>query len=107
MSGDEKDKVQIPTLEITPPDKNAPGFLRRQHKLIQFMHRLEEGQRTNSYDPDMISDMVGFLAEFVVEPKDPKEAEEILWDLSEVQYMSVMQQIQGGSDLVPPTKESP
>lgn len=94
-------------LEITPPDENAPGFLRRQHRLIQFMHRLEESERTKKYDPDMISDMVAFLVDFVVDPKDPKEAEEILWDLSQVQYMKIMEDIQGGSDLVPPTKESP
>ena len=106
MSGKEKEP-EI-RLELTPPDKNAPGFLKRQHQLVQFMHKLEEADRLKKFDPDMISDMVDFLAELVVEPKDPEKAKEILWNLSQVQYMEIMEQIQGaGSDLVPPTKESP
>lgn len=94
-------------LEITPPDKNAPGFLKRQHTLVQFMHKLDQAERSKIFDPDLFSDMVEFLADFVVEPKDREKAKDVLWSLSEVQYLEIMEKVQSGGDLVPPTKESP
>ena len=103
MSG----KEPVIQLELTQMDENAPGFLRRQHSMMQFMHRIELAEESKSYDPAMLSDMVNFLADFVVVPKDKEEAKEILWDLSQKDYLSVMAQLQGTVDLVPPTSESP
>ena len=112
MSGDKKEELLNPehepkNLEFDVPGPDAPGFLRRQNTLIQFMHQFEEAERTTKFPPDLIKDMVAFLLTFVSVPKDRKEAEEILWDLSQNQYMYVMQAIQRGGDLVPRTSESP
>jgi len=95
-------------LVIDVPKSNEKGFLRRQNQLVKFMHSFESAQRNNIYEPDMIEQMVEFLLTFVSEPKDRDEARELLWDLSEDEYMYVMASIRGsGEELVPPTNDSP
>ena len=80
-------------LVFSPPDEHAPGFLRRQKKALTFIKAFNVEDPT----PDMIDDMVEFLADYVTEPTDRDEAIDLLWDASQDQIMTLMRAI-GGSD---------
>jgi hypothetical protein len=116
MSGNEERNVEDYLVEdnkpkdlvIDVPKSNEKGFLRRQNQLIKFMHAFESADRTGTFQPDMIENMVEFLLSFVSVPEDREEARELLWELSEDEYMYVMAAIRGvGDDVVPPTNASP
>lgn len=93
-------------LVLDSPGPDSPGFLRRQDKLLQFSHAMEEADIKGTYDPNMVRDMVAFLLDFVSEPVDRAEAEEILWELSMNQYIYVMTALRSAEALVPQGSES-
>lgn len=61
------------------PGKDAPGYLKRQRKLAEFMEM--EGNSAARWDA-----MIEYLLDFVTEPKDRAEAREALWDMPEAEY---------------------
>ena len=74
------------------PGKDAPGYLRRQHK-IQEVVAGGEG------DPKIFEKMVELLLEYVVEPEDREEARKLLWDMSEADYDEAMASIKEGASV--------
>ena len=89
-------------LVFNPPDAQAPGFLRRQKKALQFMRAFDVDNPT----PDMIDDMVEFLLDYVTEPADRDEARNLLWDASQEQIMMLMQSVGGAESGENPTEAS-
>jgi len=87
-------------LVFNPPDAQAPGFLRRQKKALQFMRAFDVDNPT----PDMIDDMVEFLLDYVTEPADRDEARNLLWDASQEQIMMLMQSVGGAESGENPTE---
>ena len=61
------------------PGKEAPGYLKRQRKLAEFMEM--EGNSAGRWDA-----MIEYLLDFVTEPKDRDKAREALWEMSESEY---------------------
>jgi len=61
------------------PGKDAPGYLKRQRKLAEFMEM--DGNSAIRWDA-----MIEYLLDFVTEPKDRAEAREALWDMTEAEY---------------------
>lgn len=95
-------------LVITPPPSNEKGFLKRQNKIVRFMHAFESTERQGVTDPELITNMAEFMLDYITTPADRKEASDLLWELSEDEFKYVMAVIQGvGDDTVPPTKDSP
>ena len=72
------------TLKLTPPAKDAPGFLRRQRRMMDIDRRIKGG------DPTAMDEMVDVLLPFVTEPSDRTAAADALWELSEAQFREVM-----------------
>ena len=115
MSGkDAKEKLQLvpehepQDLVVEQPKPNEKGYLKRQSKIVKFMHAFESAERSGVYDPDMIDNLIEFLVDYISTPTDRKEAENLLWELSEDEFKYVMAVIQGGDlALVPPTNDSP
>lgn len=88
------DPVQI---VFQPPDKNKPGFLKRQKKALQFQRMLNQSDPT----PEALDLMVEFLSEFVIEPQGKAEAIEAIWEASEAQWQDMMQALRGSGEPAP------
>lgn len=86
-------------LVFNPPDAQAPGFLRRQKKALQFMRAFNVDKPT----PEMIDQMVEFLLDYVTEPAERDAARDLLWDASQEQIMTLMRAIGGGESDGNPT----
>ena len=74
------------------PGKDAPGYLKRQRKLAEFM----------AYDgdaPERWDLMIEYLLEFVTEPKDRDKAREALWEMSEGEYEDMLTQLSAQADV--------
>lgn len=69
-------------LEYKVPGRDAPGFLKRQRKLAEFM---ELEKATDRWEA-----MIEYLLEFVTAPEDRDEAREALWNMSEAQYDNML-----------------
>lgn len=72
-------------LKFDPPGPDAPGFLRRQKKVLEFQRSIEH------LEPETIDSLVAFLVDFVTEPEDRDEAREALWDASQNQFMAMLE----------------
>jgi hypothetical protein len=82
----------IMKIEFSPPDKNAPGFLKRLKKVAAFQASFSEGKITG----ETMDNLVDFLADYVIEPVDREQAKEALWDASETQFLSLLSSVSGG-----------
>lgn len=87
-------------LVFNPPDAQAPGFLKRQKKALQFMRAFNVDNPT----PEMIDQMVEFLLDYVSEPIERDEARDLLWDASQDQIMTLMRAVGGGESDENPTE---
>lgn len=63
------------------PDREAPGYLRRQRQVLELRQRI-----TGDLTPESIDIMVEFLLPYVREPEDRDQAREALWDASQEQF---------------------
>lgn len=88
MPGKQLDLV----LDIPGPDE--PGFLKRQRTAMMFMRKMRAAEDATKYDETMIDDMARFVCQFVTEPEDTAEAIEIVLNLSENQFIHIMDSIQ-------------
>lgn len=76
------------TLVFTPPPADAPGYPRRVHKVLKLQEALGKGPSA-----DVWQELVDFLAQFITEPADPKEAREALWDATEEQFFAMLNEL--------------
>ena len=72
------------------PDENTPGYLRRQKEALKLQQRIQE-----KLSPETVDDIVNFLAPYIAEPKDPKQAKEALWDASKAQFNQLLNSVIG------------
>ena len=77
-------------LVFTPPDRNAPGFLRRNIQALELQKRLQREQ-----SPDALMDMARFLAQFV-QADDTDDALDLLLDASQADFEAMVAAIGGG-----------
>ena len=89
--------VEIPMV-MRPPSADSPGFLKRMAQFVKFQDTVNKG----SLDIPALEDLVQFLSEYVVEPEDRDEAKDMIWDLSENQFMKALSLMGGAADEVPP-----
>jgi len=80
-------------LVLTPPNAEAPGFLRRQRSSLKLVQRLNEMRA----DPAVIDEVIAFLLPYITEPTDRAEATEALLDASEVQFREMVAALGGGA----------
>lgn len=90
-------------LEFEVPDAQAPGFLKRQRRAMEFAEKFE-AERT---DPSVLDEMVEFLADFVVIPDDRKQAKEALWNASQEQFEAMLDAITGATAQPDPQSGEP
>ncbi|HUV92739.1 MAG TPA: hypothetical protein VMV80_06605 [Anaerolineales bacterium] len=88
-------------IKFDPPGKEEPGFLRRAKRALGFQQRFKEDA-----SPELIDDLVSFLADYVTEPKDRTEAMDALLDASENQFMELLGSLSGEGEEVPKSKSS-
>jgi hypothetical protein len=83
-------------LKFEIPDADAPGFLLRQRKLSDYL-ACPDG------DPEKWVKMVDLMLDYVVLPKSRADAEKAIWELSQNEYSSVMEQISKKGEVDPNT----
>lgn len=81
------------------PGPDAPGFLKRQRRVLEFQQKME-----NDLRPETLDAMVEFLADFVTEPEDPEAKREALWDATQEQFMQLLQALSGEYEEENPTE---
>lgn len=74
-----------------PPDKNQPGFLKRQKQALAYEDAIKKKELTEQ----TIDNLVGFLSAYVKVPEDREEAKEMLLDASEAQFLEMLDAIKG------------
>ena len=83
----------MPDLVFTPPGPDQPGFLRRQRTALEFSEGLKEEPTVALFDK-----MIDFLLDYVTEPADRKEAQDLLLDASENDFTTMLKAISGEGD---------
>ena len=88
------------TLEFRIPDRNTPGFLKRQRDVLVFQQQLQDGT-----SPETLDKLVEFLAQYVVQPEEHQAKVDALWMASEAEFMSLLKALGGqGDDGANPTE---
>ncbi len=77
-------------LTIKLPDKQTPGYLRRQMTADSFRQKMRAETGQEFWDA-----LIDFILVYVVEPQDRDEAREILLDANEEQYKEILDSING------------
>ena len=85
-------------MKFSIPGPDAPGFLRRQRKALEFTIDFATGKAS----PETLDKLVQFLSQFVTEPKGREKAKEALWEASETEFMELLSAITGTQEQVPP-----
>lgn len=100
-----KNQAEQQTVSLTfeVPDENAPGYLKRQRRALDFAKRAS----ADDVGPEMMDEMVEFLADFVTEPSDRKTAIDYLWDASKVKIDELLDAIVGKGDEPDPPNGEP
>jgi hypothetical protein len=81
-------------IKIKMPGKDQPGYFRRQ----RMANELSEEMRKGEAKADTTDKFVKYILQFVIEPKDRKEAEEALWDASEAQVDEILEAMRGNKE---------
>lgn len=81
------------TIVFEPPGADAPGYLRRAKKALEFRNAVN----AKDAGPETIDALVEFLLPYVKEPADRSEAREALLDASEAQFMELINAVSGES----------
>ena len=89
-------------LIFNPPSPDAPGYLRRTKKALEFRQAIESNQVT----PGAIDALVDFLLPYVKEPKNRKEAKEALFDATESQFLQLIDVVSGNNDENPSSAQT-
>ena len=85
------------------PAKDKPGYLKRMKKAVTFGNALSGGQAT----PELLDDLVEFLADYVTDPPARADAIAALWDATETQFMQLIEVVKGGTGEVDPQNAAP
>ena len=80
-------------IKFQKPDRDAPGFLRRQRGVLEMRQRM-----TGDLTPDSVDALVEFLLPYVLEPADRDQAREALWDASQEQFDDMLQALTGSAN---------
>lgn len=88
-------------IKLTPPSKDAPGYLRRLDKTLSFQAAMKQAAATKEYPADLIKGIVEFLADYVTEPADRSAAIEALWECTENQFTGMIDAITGVGNEIP------
>lgn len=91
-----EDKIN---LHFEVPGSDAPGFLRRQRKALEFSQSLSDNPT-----PEDLDKMVEFLAGFVTEPKKHEAKIEALWEASQDEFEALLKAITGELEAENPTE---
>lgn len=79
-------------IEFTPPNKQTHGYLRRQHKILEFKKILHQEPSA-----EMLEKLVEFFSEFVTIPEDKAAKIEALWDATQEQYENMLTALSGAA----------
>lgn len=79
------------------PDSNAPGFLRRQKRALEFQQKF----KPENMSPELVDDIIDFLADFVTEPVKMEDRKEALLDATQEQFEQLIKSIIGQSEISP------
>ena len=90
-------EVSVPIV-MKPPSPDSKGYLKRMARIVRFQATVTGGK----LDEPALDDLVEFLSEYVVKPADRDEAKELIWDLSENEFMKALSLMGGATDEVPP-----
>jgi len=77
-------------LEFHVPEPNEPGYLRRLKRALVFQERIK-----GALTPELVDEMVAFLADYVTVPETRAEAIEALWDASKEQFDAMFDALMG------------
>ena len=102
-------------LVVRPPNRQTPGFLRRQRRSLEIGRGVREAQAALKHTQDStdeasalaamegvvnaIDSMIEFVLDYIVEPTDRDEARTLLLDLNEDQYDEILAQIRAGTSV--------
>jgi len=81
-------------LIFTPPSPDAPGYLRRTKKALEFRQMVS----SKNAGPETIDALVDFLLPYIEEPKDREEAKESLFDATESQFLQLIDVVSGNAE---------
>lgn len=84
-------------MEFAVPGPDAPGFLRRQRKALEFATAFGKGDTS----PEMLDRLVEFLADYVTKPEGREDAIEALWDATQAQFEMLLNAVTGVQADVP------
>lgn len=80
------------------PSPQTSGYLRRLQKAIEFQSLF----KSDSSNPETLEKMIDYMAGFITEPENPKEAREALLDATQEEYMALLKAISGGDSPTSP-----
>lgn len=92
------DEPQVLDFVVKLPGKDAPGYLGRMRRLVQFM----ELQKRGELDLETYDALIEFILDFIASPPRDEARELLLWQVSEEQLGELMAAISGGGTAVPP-----
>lgn len=92
------DEPQVLDFVVKLPGKDAPGYLGRMRRLVQFM----ELQKRGELDLETYDALIEFILDFIASPPRDEARELLLWQVSEAQLGELMAAISGGGTAVPP-----
>lgn len=99
-------RIDKPVLAFRVPGRDEPGFLRRLRAASKYRQSLQRALDTG--DDAAWNDVIGFLIEYVEEPRDRREARELLLDASENEILHLLDLITGrNGDEVPLATTTP
>ena len=78
-------------LVFNPPGPEAPGYLRRMRQALVFTANISSGKPS----PELLDEMVAFLAQYVTEPEKQEEKIEALWMASESEFLMLLRAVTG------------
>lgn len=78
-------------LVFNPPGPDTPGYLMRVRRALAFSANLNSEKPS----PELLDQMVEFLAQYVSEPEEPKEKIQALWMATENEYNMLLRAITG------------
>jgi hypothetical protein len=85
-------------LHFEVPGRDAPGFLRRSRKALEFSQSLSENPA-----PEDLDKMVEFLVQYVTKPEKHEDKLDALWDASQEDFEMLLSAITGDVETENPT----
>lgn len=87
----EKDQIKTRRLVLNPPTKKDRGYLKRAKKGLYFKKEMAK----ENPDPEIVDEMIEFLADYVEKPEDRDEAIELFWNATEEEIDMMIEAVTG------------